>query len=59
MIPIQNVYHMLAYAFQVLHEQGYRDVATEQFSNVAELCAAILVKGTAIRTEKRTGSSVH
>ena len=52
MIPIQNVYHMLAYAFQVLHEQGYRDVATEQFGNVAELCAAILVKGTAIQLKR-------
>lgn len=27
MIPIRNIYYMLAYAFQVLHEQGYKDVA--------------------------------
>ena len=33
MIRIQNIYHMLAYAFQVLREQGYRDVATEEFAN--------------------------
>ena len=26
MIPIRNIYYMLAYAFQVLHEQGYKDV---------------------------------
>lgn len=45
MIRIQNVYHMLAYAFQVLREQGYRDVATEEFANTAELCAAILARG--------------
>lgn len=25
MIPIRNIYYMLAYAFQVLHEQGYID----------------------------------
>ncbi len=45
MIPIQNVYYMLSYAFQVLNEQGYRNLATEEFNNTAELCAAILEKG--------------
>ena len=45
MIPVQNIYHMLAYAFQILREQGYKSIATEQFDNVAELCAAILAKG--------------
>lgn len=47
MIPIQNVYYMLSYAFQVLNEQGYKNIATEQFDNTAELCAAILTKGVA------------
>ena len=45
MIRVQNVYYMLAYAFQVLHEQGYKNVATEEFDNVAELLAAILCRG--------------
>ena len=36
---------MLSYAFQVLNEQGYKSVATEHFENVADLCAAILIKG--------------
>lgn len=45
MIRIQNIYYMLSYAFQVLNEQGYQSVATEQFENVADLCAAILIKG--------------
>ena len=31
MIPVRNIYYMLAYAFQVLHEQGYKDVAAEGF----------------------------
>ncbi len=52
MIPIRNVYYMLSYAFQVLNEQGYKDVATEQFSNVAELCAAILAKGFSIQLKR-------
>ncbi len=46
MIPVQNIYYMLSYAFQILNEQGYKKVATEEFNNVGELCAAILVKGT-------------
>jgi 5-methylcytosine-specific restriction enzyme subunit McrC len=44
-IPIQNIYYMLAYSFQPLREDGYKNVATEQFHNAADLCAAILIKG--------------
>lgn len=55
MIPVQNVYHMLAYAFQVLREQGYRDVATEEFDNVAELCAAILAHGVGVQLRRGLG----
>ena len=35
MIPIQNIYYMLSYAFQVLQEQGYRSVAAENFQNTS------------------------
>ena len=52
MIPIRNVYYMLSYAFQTLREQGYRDVATEEFRNVADLCAAILAKGGAAQIKR-------
>ena len=45
MIRIQNIYHMLSYAFSVLREQGYRRMAAEDFENTADLCAAILVRG--------------
>lgn len=55
MIPVQNVYYMLAYAFQVLNEDGYRNVATEQFNNVAELCAAILTKGVSLQLKQGLG----
>jgi len=54
-IPVQNVYYMLAYAFQVLNEDGYRNVATEQFNNVAELCAAILTKGVSLQLKRGLG----
>ena len=46
MIPIRNIYYMLAYAFQALTAAGYRELATEEFENTADLCAAILCKGT-------------
>ena len=49
MIPVQNIYYMLAYAFKVLNEQGYKSVETEQFHNVAELCSAILTKGVSLQ----------
>lgn len=52
MIPIQNIYYMLSYAFQVLNEQGYKNIATEQFNNVAELCAAILSKGISVQLKR-------
>ena len=45
MIPIQNIYYMLSYAFQTLQAENYKDLATENFHNTAELCAAILDKG--------------
>ena len=55
MIPIQNIYYMLSYAFQVLNEQGYKNVATEQFHNVADLCAAILSKGITVQLKRGLG----
>ena len=46
---------MLSYAFQVLNEQGYKQVATEEFDNVAELCAAILIKGVSLQIKRGLG----
>ena len=57
MIPVQNIYYMLSYAFQVLNEQGYKDIATERFDNVAELCAAILVKGVTVQLKRGLGKA--
>lgn len=52
MIPVQNIYYMLAYAFQVLNEAGYKHLATEQFNNVADLCAAILERGVSSQIKR-------
>ena len=49
MIPIQNIYYMLSYAFQTLQAENYKDLASENFHNTAELCAAILDKGIGIQ----------
>lgn len=45
MIRIQNVYYMLAYAFQVLNNKGYAKLSFEDFNNVQDLLSAILAKG--------------
>lgn len=55
MIPIRNIYYMLSYAFQVLNEQGYKNIATEQFHNVADLCAAILIRGISSQLKRGLG----
>ena len=48
-ILINNIYHMLSYAFQTLQAENYKDLAAENFHNTAELCAAILDKGIGIQ----------
>ena len=58
MIPVQNIYYMLAYAFQVLNENGYKDIAAEQFNNVRELCAAILTREISILPRKEDRGSI-
>ena len=55
MIPVRNVYYMLSYAFKVLSEQGYKDIETEEFQNVAELCSAILARGVALQIRRGLG----
>ncbi len=52
MIRCQNIYYMLSYAFRVLQEQGYREMALEEFPNVAELLAAILCRGVSIQVKR-------
>lgn len=44
-IFIKNIYYMLSYAFQILKQGDYENVAAEQFEKIHDLFAAILVKG--------------
>ncbi|MDO5481317.1 MAG: 5-methylcytosine-specific restriction endonuclease system specificity protein McrC [Candidatus Saccharibacteria bacterium] len=45
MIPIRNIYYMLSYAFKVLNEKGYQNLASENFQDADELYATILIQG--------------
>lgn len=44
-IFIKNIFYMLAYVFMPLNHNGYEDVEKEEFENIDNLFAAILVKG--------------
>ena len=43
MIPIKNIYYMLSYVFYELHKKGYEKLETEEFENLMELFAQILI----------------
>ena len=55
MIPIKNLYYMLSYAFQILNEQGYKKLATEEFDNAGDLCATILIRGISNQLKRGLG----
>lgn len=55
MIVIQNIYYMLSYAFKILNADGYRKLATEEFSNTSELMAAILARGVSVQLKRGLG----
>lgn len=55
MISIKNIYYMLSYAFQLLNEQGYKKLATEDFDNAGDLCAAILIRGITYQLKRGLG----
>lgn len=44
-IFIKNIYYMLTYAFQVLRQQNYEKIASEEFEYIQDLFAEILAKG--------------
>lgn len=51
-ILINNIYHMLSYAFQILTQDTYDDVAIESFDEMYDLLAAILSKGIGIQLKQ-------
>jgi len=51
-ILIQNIYHMLVYAFQVLRQSDYKKVAEEPFEHIHDLFAALLAQGASRRIKQ-------
>jgi 5-methylcytosine-specific restriction enzyme subunit McrC len=49
---IKNIYYMLSYAYQTLSETGYDNVASEDFDNIHDLLAAILVHGVGTQVKR-------
>lgn len=46
-ILIQNVYYMLTYAFRVLKQTNYEEIASEEFDKIHDMFAEILARGAA------------
>lgn len=51
-IRVKNIYYMLSYAFQTLRETGFDNVASEDFDNIHDLFAAILVHGVGAQVKR-------
>ncbi len=51
-IPIKNIYYMLAYAYNDLLEQDIVFVEKEEFDNIQELMAHLLIKGVEYQIKK-------
>ena len=51
-ILINNIYHMLAYAFRTLNQENYEDIAVESFDEMYDLLAAILAKGIGVQLKR-------
>lgn len=51
-ILINNIYHMLSYAFQTLNQETYEYVAVESFDEMYNLLAAILSKGIGLQLKQ-------
>lgn len=50
---VKNVYYMLAYVFDILKQDKYKKIELEEFENVGDLCAEILI--TALSSQLKQG----
>lgn len=55
MIPVRNIYHMLAYAFRAFDRKGLQSLGEEEFGNCLDLCSAILARGVEHQVKKGLG----
>jgi len=52
-IPIKNIYYMLAYAFNALNHKDYEKLQGEDFENIYDLLATVLVR--AVNSQVKLG----
>lgn len=57
MIPVRNIYYMMAYAFRSLDTGAAERMGTEDFENSPELCAAVLAHGIELQVKRGLGCS--
>ncbi len=55
MIPVRNIYYMLAYAFRAFERKGFQRLEAEEFENACDLCAAILARGVESQIKRGLG----
>lgn len=55
MIPVRNIYHMLAYAFRAFDKAGFQSLGEEEFENALDLCAAVLARGVEHQVKRGLG----
>ncbi|POP33521.1 5-methylcytosine-specific restriction endonuclease system specificity protein McrC [Lactonifactor longoviformis] len=51
-IVIKNIYYMLSYAFKILNQSVYEEVAAEEFEDMYNLFSAILSKGIGLQLKQ-------
>ena len=51
-IFIHNIFYMLAYAFQELKQNNYEEINGEDFDNIQQLFAEILIKGVSCQLKQ-------
>ena len=52
MIPVRNLYYMLAYGYQALLEKAYRPLGEERFASADDMLAAILCRCTSLQIKR-------
>ena len=52
MIPIQNIYYMLSYAFSELRGTDYRYMDVEHLDTMKDLCACILIRAVSLQLKR-------
>ena len=57
-IFIRNIYYMLTYAFQELKQNNYEEIAGEEFDEIHDLFAEILVRGISYQLKQGDRKSV-